>query len=289
MSDDTKKDYEALEEQYERLHAEYREKRFAVKDKARLELEALRDEYRINRLAVEKPLKAEKYRLKVRKKAKNRALNEPPSRSVLEEVGNSVTHGVGALIAIACLVLMILKAGNGTALAAAIVYGVCFVFQMLFSCLYHAFRRGTTVKRVFRRFDYSSIYLQIGGTFAPLFLVYMNDKMWGYPRGIVFFTVQWALITTGITFVAVFGPGRIRWLHFTLYFVLGWSGVLFIPYFVRNDLGLLFFILGGGLVYTLGMIPFAVLRSRKSAHFIWHFFVLLGAVVQWLGIYLYVL
>ena len=85
-----------------------------------------------------------------------------------------------------------------------------------------------------------------------------------------------------------FGPGRIKWLHYTLYFVLGWSGVLFIPYFISDNLPLLFFILGGGVVYTLGMIPF-VLKKKKAAHFIWHFFVLFGAIIQWSGIYLHVL
>ncbi len=289
MEKELKADYRDLKRQYHQLKRQYFTDKHAISDQAKRDRADLKDTYRINRLAVKNPLKADKYRLKVQKKAENRRLNEPPRRKLLEEIGNSVTHGVGAVIAAVCLYLMVRKANTGFALLAAIVYGACFVLQMLFSCLYHAFRSGTTVKRIFRRFDYSTIYLQIGGTFAPLYLLYMNrPSMWGYPTGLIFFLVQWAFIVTGITFVSVFGPGRIKWLHFTLYFVLGWSGVLFIPYFIKNDLPLLFFILGGGLIYTLGMIPFAVLKQKTSAHFIWHFFVLFGALVQWLGIYLYV-
>ncbi len=224
----------------------------------------------------------EKAILKAPIKAENRRKNEAPQRPLLEEIGNSVTHGVGAIWAIVALILMLLKSDTGLKITASIVYGLCMIIMMLMSCLYHAFRFGSRVKRIWRRFDYSSIYLLIGGTFAPLFLVY-----WGDTLGIVLFVVQWVLIITGITFVCVFGPGRIRWLHYTLYFAIGWSGVMFLPDFIKNNLPLLWMILGGGLVYTLGMIPFAK-RNVKSAHFIWHFFVLAGAIVQYFGILFFV-
>ena len=216
------------------------------------------------------------------KKEKIRKLNEPPKRPVLEEIGNAVTHGVGAILAIVGFILMIIKSDTGLKITASIVYGFSMFFMMLMSCLYHSFRGGSTVKRLWRRFDYTSIYLLIGGTFAPLYLVY-----WGNTLGIVLFVVQWALIITGVTFVCVFGPGRIKWLHYGLYFLIGWSGLIFIPDFIKNNLNLLWMILGGGIVYTLGMIPFAK-KSVKSAHFIWHFFVLCGAIVQYLGILLFV-
>ncbi len=225
--------------------------------------------------ALEAPIKKEK-------KQRIRALNEPPQRPVLEEIGNAVTHGVGAIIGITGLVLLLLKSDTGLKITASIVYGLSMTVMMLMSCLYHSFKKGSTVKRIWRRFDYSSIYLLIGGTFAPIYLVY-----WGNVLGISLFAVQWALIITGITFVCVFGPGRLKWLHYTLYFAIGWSGLIFIPDFIQNNLPLLWMILGGGLVYTLGMIPFAK-KGVKSAHFIWHFFVLAGAVVQFLGILLYI-
>lgn len=207
--------------------------------------------------------------------------NEPPKRTVLEEVGNSVTHGVGALLAIAGTVLLLLKSDTGLKVFSSILYGFCMIMLFLMSCLYHAFRSGSTVKRVWRRFDYISIYLLIGGTFAPLWLVY-----WGNQLGYILCAVQWAIIITGITLVGVFGPGRPKWLHMTLFMVVGWSGLIFVPDMLRNNVPLLISILGGGIVYTLGTIPFAL--KKKGAHFIWHFFVLFGAIIHWFGIYLFV-
>ena len=122
-----------------------------------------------------------------------------------------------------------------------------------------------------------------GLTFTPLFLLDIGGNL-----GIILCIIQWSLITFGITFVAIFGPGRFSWLHFTLYFIIGWAfGMLFIYDWIINQLNLLTWILLGGITYTLGMIPFA-LKNVKSAHFIWHFFVVFGALIQWIGIYLYV-
>lgn len=237
---------------------------------------------KVSKRREKKEKEALKAPIKKEKKQRIRALNEPPQRPVLEEIGNAVTHGVGAILGITGLVLLLLKSDTGLKITASIVYGLSMTVMMLMSCLYHSFKKGSTVKRIWRRFDYSSIYLLIGGTFAPIYLVY-----WGNVLGISLFAVQWALIITGITFVCVFGPGRLKWLHYTLYFAIGWSGLIFIPDFIQNNLPLLWMILGGGLVYTLGMIPFAK-KGVKSAHFIWHFFVLAGAVVQFFGVLLYI-
>ncbi|MBO4378323.1 MAG: hemolysin III family protein [Clostridia bacterium] len=210
-----------------------------------------------------------------------RRRNEPPRRSGLEEVGNAVTHGVGSLLSIAALVLLLLRADTTPKIVAALVYGICMILMFTMSCLYHSFRSGSTVKRVWRRFDYISIYLLIGGTFAPLWLVY-----WGGKTGLLLMILQWIIIVAGVTFVGVFGPGRLRPLHIALYIVLGWSALVFLPGMIRNDRPLFWFILAGGIIYTLGIIPF--LLKKKGAHFLWHFFVLFGAIAHWLGIYLYV-
>ena len=103
---------------------------------------------------------------------RSRAANEPPRRSILEEVGNAVTHGVGALFAIAGLVLLLLRSSSPLKLLCSIVYGLCLVMMFLMSCLYHSFRWGSGVKRLWRRFDYISIYLLIGGTFTPMWLLF---------------------------------------------------------------------------------------------------------------------
>ncbi|MDB2105846.1 PAQR family membrane homeostasis protein TrhA [Clostridium paraputrificum] len=208
-------------------------------------------------------------------------LNEPPVLTILEEVGNAITHGVGAVLALAGFILLLLKSDTGMKVMASCFYGISLFILMLMSCLYHSFKSGSKVKRIWRRFDYSSIYLLIGGTFAPLYLVY-----WGNTLGIILFCIQWALIVFGIIMLAVFGPGKWKWIHFTLYFTIGWSGLIMLPDFFHNNIPLLFMILIGGIVYTVGMIPFA--RDKKYDHFIWHLFVLIGALLHWFGIYLFV-
>jgi hemolysin III len=207
--------------------------------------------------------------------------NALPQRSLLEEIGNAVTHGVGAIFSIVALLLMLTVSPSATHTWSAVIYffGLFVLFTM--SCLYHAFPRKSAVKRLFRRFDYSSIYLLIGATFAPILLCQIGGSF-----GWIFFATQWLIIAVGITFIGVFGPNKWKKLHMSLYILLGWSGLLLLPALLNTNPALFFYILLGGVIYTLGIIPFAL--KKGCAHFIWHFFVLGGAVVQWLGIYLYI-
>lgn len=241
-----------------------------------------KQEEKIKKLESKQQKKSARLEQKKIAKIEHRKLNEPPKLPTLEEVGNSVSHGIGAVFALVAIVLLLLKSTEPLEIVASLVYGMSIFIMMLSSCLYHAFKSRSKVKRVFRRFDYASIYLLIGGTFAPILLVDLSGTL-----GAVLFGVQWAIIFLGITLTSVFGPGRFKWIHFTLYFTIGWSGILFVPGWIRTNIPLLLFILGGGLVYTLGMIPFAK-RGTPAAHFIWHIFVLLGCIVQFLGIYLYI-
>lgn len=226
---------------------------------------------------MEAVLSAKQY-ARIRRKVQARKRNEPPRLTVGEEVFNAASHGVGAALAIAGLVLLLLRSDAPLEIMASCFYGVSMVLMMSMSSVYHAMPAGSGVKRLWRRFDYTSIYLLIGGTFAPIFLVYLGDRV-----GIALFCVQWGIILFGVTLLLVFGPGRFRPLHFTLYFLIGWSGLMFLPDFYRNNRPLLGFILAGGVVYTLGMIPFA--RKGKYNHCVWHVFVLAAAVLHWVGIY----
>ncbi len=205
----------------------------------------------------------------------------PPRRSPLEEIGNAVTHGVGAIFAVVAIILMFLHAGNSSEIAGALMYSVGLFVMFTISCMYHSFPYGSTVKRVFRRFDYSSIYLLIGATYAPILLAYIGGAL-----GVGFIIGQWTIIVAGITLVGIFGPSRLRFIHIPMYLIIGWSGLVFMPEMISRDIGFFALIIGGGIIYSLGVIPFAI-KARVS-HFIWHFFVLAGAVVQWIGIYIYI-
>ena len=215
---------------------------------------------------------------RIRRKILARRKNEPPKLTVGEEIFNTISHGLGAGLAIAGKILMLLQSQTGLEIMASCFYGISMVTMMIMSSLYHAMPSGSKIKRICRRFDYTSIYLLIGGTFAPIFLVYLGGTI-----GIVLFCVQWGVILCGVILVVAFGPGQWRPLHFTLYFLLGWSGLLFLPTFYLHSRPLLGFILAGGVLYTHGMIPFA--RKEKWNHCIWHLFVLAAAVLHWVGIY----
>ena len=203
--------------------------------------------------------------------------NEPPVRPVLEEIGNSVTHGIGALLGVGGLVLLVKRSSSPEKTAASLIYGICLILLFLMSCLYHAWPKGSMVKYIWRRFDYCSIYLLIGGTFAPYWLVWVGGS-----RGLMFLCIQWALILTGITFIGVFGPGRLKPLHMSMYLVLGWSALAFFPAMLQTSHSLTLMTLLGGVAYTLGIIPFAL--KTRGAHFIWHLFVLIGALFHFMGI-----
>lgn len=222
--------------------------------------------------------KLQRERKRAERKELVRMRNEPPRLTKREEVINAVSHGAGALMSVACMILLLAKSDTPWKLTASLFYGVSMILMMLMSSVYHAMPTGSAVKRVCRRFDYTSIYLLIGGTFAPILLIYM-----GGVAGLTLFCVQWTVILAGVTLVLTFGPGRWRGLIFTMYFLLGWSGLAFIPEFYAHARCLLWFIFMGGVVYTAGMIPFA--RQKKYDHCVWHFLVLTAAALHWVGIY----
>lgn len=209
-----------------------------------------------------------------------RVPQNPPKRTGLEEIGNSVTHCVGAVFSVVAFALMCRGASSVYEYVGAALYFFGLISMFTMSCLYHAFPYGSKVKRIFRRLDYSGIYLLIGATFAPIILSYVGGSF-----GLVFLIIQWTVIALGVALVGVFGPSRLRFIHIPLYVILGWCGIIFLPEMIRrSDYAFLAYILGGGIVYSVGIIPFAL--KGRAAHFIWHIFVLLGAVIQWLGVYL---
>lgn len=281
-----KKTEKELELMKKEITEEYYKEKEIIRSDYLKEMRELKENYNIKMVEIDNPLKVEKYKNKLEKKNQNRIKNEAPKRRIIEEIGNSITHGVGALIGIVLLILMLKFSNSSVELASAIIYGSCIIMQMAFSSMYHAFKYGSRVKRIFRRFDYSAIYLLLGGTFTPLYLLFMHNT-WPI-LAYVLFGIMWVLIIFGLTMVAIFGPGRLRFLHYFLFFGIGWAGVIFIPLFLKTDIRFLLWILGGGLAYTLGMIPFALFNKKNTAHFIWHFMSMAGTFLQWVGIFLFI-
>ena len=256
------------------VKTEYKEKKRALKQEYRAQKKA----YRAEKRSLKKNYLANMHQYYVQE-GRTEVLHAP-KRPVLEEIGNAITHGVGAVLSILAFLAMIFAADRASEYVAASIYFAGLFIMLLISCLYHSFPQGSTVKRVFRRFEYFCIYLLIGATFAPFLLCYL-----GGAYGITFFVVQWVIIALGVMMIAIFGPTKMKWLHYTLYPLLGWSALLLIPPMLANHIGFFWYVLLGGIIYSLGIIPFSL--KKKCSHFIWHFFVLGGAAVQWVGIYIY--
>lgn len=204
------------------------------------------------------------------------------NQSLGEEIANAVSHGLGALLGIAGLVLMLIKSKDGYDVFGSLVFGISMILLYTMSTLYHSFKKDTLVKRIFKRFDHISIYILIGGTFAPIFIIAV-DK----PMGWVFLIVQWVVIAVGIIFKAV-KINRFQVIHLMLFLVLGWSGLTLAPMLMRDFSQAFYLVLAGGVFYSVGVFFYAT-RFFKYSHFVWHIFVLLGTITHFYAIYFYIL
>lgn len=211
--------------------------------------------------------------------AKPRKVND---QSVGEEIGNAVTHGVGAALAIAGMVLMIIRAATkGTAIdiVSSAIYGSTLFILFFNSMMYHSIT-NYNAKKILRIFDHCSIFLLILGSYTPLTL-----SLIGGVRGWMLFGLNAACAVTGITLNAI-DLKRWKMASLWLYVIMGWSVVLFgkTVCALVDARGLLFLILGG-VFYTTGIVFYVI--HKKYFHVIWHFFVLAGAIVHFFFFYSY--
>lgn len=200
-----------------------------------------------------------------------------------EEIFNSVTHGVGVLIAIAFMVLLIIKSqGNTPLIIANIIYGVSLMLMFLFSTLYHAIT-NIKAKQVLRYFDHSAIFICIAGTFTPIIVRVLQGA-----QRVGFLVAIWLIALIGIILkITIFKKNlqeKYKKQSLILYVVMGWMSVLLMKKVIQIS-GMLSFILilSGGVLYSIGVYFYA--KKRKYFHSIWHIFIILASVAQFFGIY----
>ncbi|MGB4440957.1 MAG: hemolysin III family protein [Coriobacteriia bacterium] len=204
--------------------------------------------------------------------------------SLGEEIANAVTHGVGAALSVAALVVLIFIAamwGNGWHLASAIVYGVTMFLLYTASTLYHAITHPGA-RRVFKVIDHAGIYLLIAGTYTPFTLVTIRDE-----GGWWLFAVVWTLAVAGISLEA-FWVDRPKWVSAVVYLGMGWLAIFAIKPIANNlEPAGVRLLIAGGLAYSLGTI-FYLLKKVKWMHPVWHLWVLAGSLLHFLSVMLYV-
>lgn len=205
--------------------------------------------------------------------------------SVGEEIANSVTHGIGALLAIAGVVLCTVFAvrdGGGMLLVAALVYSISMLLEYLMSTLYHAVA-ADGAKRVFKVLDHSCIYLFIAGSYTPFCLITMAGS-----GGLKLGLFVWTIAIAGVA-IEAFWVYRPRWISAVIYLLLGWAIVWFLPLLVHllHPVGFVL-LLVGGVCYSVGCI-FYVLKKIPYMHTVFHVFILAGSIFQFFTILLFVL
>ena len=193
-----------------------------------------------------------------------------------EEIANSVSHGVGALLSVAGTVIVIVMACIHTSamgIVSASLYGASLIILYLFSTLYHSITH-VEAKRVFRIFDHCSIFILILGSYIPMCLVLIGGAI-----GWTLFGINAFCTVLGIVFNSI---NLERWNKpsLVLYLIMGWSVIIGIRSVVAAVDGAgLAFLVSGGLAYTLGIIFYKA--KPKYMHFVWHLFVLAGSVLHY--------
>ncbi len=197
---------------------------------------------------------------------------------------NSITHIAGTGLALAGLAILVAYAaikGDAWKIVSFSIYGVTLVILYSFSSLYHSFRGKA--KHIFQKLDHAAIYLLIAGTYTPFTLVSLRGA-WGWSM----FGVIWLLAIIGLT-QDILLKKRNQILSVSIYVLMGWLALA-----VLRPLGRvlpasgLLWLVGGGILYTAGIIFYALdSRVFKYSHGIFHFFVLGGSICHYIAILWY--
>lgn len=195
---------------------------------------------------------------------------------------NAYTHFLGSAIAFFALIYILLNLDHLESEAlrlGMVIYGIANLLFYTASGLYHYLPRNN-VKRFCRILDHSNIYFLIAGTYTPL-LLYINSQKT--------ITLAWLMLlicALGIAFTLFFW-GRLKPMHVALYLLMGWMVVFcwgdIVPFLPK---GLMSYIIGGGITYTLGVIFYGC-KKIPHYHAIWHLFVLGGSIWFYLGFFRY--
>ncbi len=204
--------------------------------------------------------------------------------TVGEEIFNSVSHGVGivlALLGTGSLVTIAAYESDWVGVLSASLFGFGMVLLYSMSTLYHAFP-SPKLKKIFRIMDHCSIFILITTSYCPFTLVLLRGNMTAF----VIFWILWACSILGIL-LKVFALKRFEKLSLVLYVIMGWAAVILMPGIIETlPLPGIILLIAGGLSYTGGIAFYSI--NKKYMHSIWHLFVLAGNILQYLCITIYV-
>ncbi len=210
----------------------------------------------------------------------------PKKYTKREEIINGITHGIGVLFGIVALTVLLIysiKKGDIPSIVSFSIYGACIILMFLASTLYHSFTKEK-IKKILRVFDHSSIFLFIAGTYTPIVILTLK----GYLRVGILIGI-WAMAISGVVFkILTYGKfDKYKLLSVFLYIGMGWVAIIPIKKIIEaTSINFFYWILLGGLIYTLGTIFYSIKKIPYN-HAIWHLFVLAASVTHFVGIFLY--
>lgn len=201
-----------------------------------------------------------------------------------EEVANAVSHGVGtlaALVASPFLLVAVVQRGDVANIIGASVFSATVVLLYATSTLYHALPRNRA-KQLFRLLDHGAIFLLIAGTYTPFTLGVLRGTL-----GWILFGLVWTLALIGIVLKARYGA-RHSTLSTLLYLVMGWLAVIAIkPLWAQLPGWGFFWLMAGGIAYSVGVLFYAAGDRVRYSHFIWHLFVIAGTTCHFVAVLRY--
>ncbi len=203
-----------------------------------------------------------------------------------EEVANTISHGVMMILALLALpaaaVWSYLEGGTIAAVSVSI-YVISILLMLLVSTLYHAMALETRHKEIFKILDHIFIYVAIAGTYTPVALLVIGG--W---QGTLIVVLQWLMVLFGIFYKSL-SRRSMPAVSLTIYLVMGWTIVIFMPLFIRNaSPQLLSLIALGGLFYTLGAWFYAR-KGFKYHHLVWHLLIDFAVIAHFVAITFYIL
>ena len=206
-----------------------------------------------------------------------------PEAKLGDILANAITHGIGAVLAIAGAIYLIAASSHGTPwlIVSCSVFSTTLILVYLCSTLYHSLVRSGA-RHVFQVLDHSAIYLLIAGKYTPFTLISLRG-----PVGWALFGVEWTLAVAGVIFKSL-AVGRLAVASALVYLFQGWF-IVFAARPLLHAIGWhgIAWLGAGGLAYTLGVVFFALDRLRYF-HATWHLFVLAGSVAHYFAILFYV-
>lgn len=207
-----------------------------------------------------------------------------------EEILNTTSHILGAILGLIALVLCVVQAAkhnNMYGVVSAIIYGLSMILLYTMSSLYHALSPKITGKKVLQILDHCSIFLLIAGTYTPFALCTLRE--YNTSTGWTIFAVTWLMAIIGIIFNAI-DLKKYKKFSMFCYLLMGWC-IIFKAYLLPQLLTKSGFwlVLSGGIVYTIGAAFYGIGKKKKYMHTVFHFFILGGSLLQFFCILLYVM